>query len=277
MWKAWRVGAGDVVLAIVFAAITLSTVGCGGKKEAKEKEPLYGGNGNGPEAAVPGHFDGEVVATWLSDHRRMRLEEDFAFVDASGKRWEAPEGSVVDGASIPRPLWALVGGPFLGGYRKASVVHDVACQERNESWEDVHRMFYEACIAGGTRTPEAKVMYWAVYHFGPRWPREFVEDNAVATSASAGADRSKWLISPERLARMQRELLEQELTNANGESNPEVQEWIHRQMVELNREILDEFDPEGREKLNPEMLETVLERVKSEDLDLSEIEALSIR
>jgi hypothetical protein len=30
-------------------------------------------------------------------------------------------------------------------------------------------MFYEACLAGGTRTLRAKLMYAAVYLGGPRW------------------------------------------------------------------------------------------------------------
>ena len=30
-------------------------------------------------------------------------------------------------------------------------------------------MFYEACRCGGVDETEAKLMYYAVYHFGPRW------------------------------------------------------------------------------------------------------------
>lgn len=122
-----------------------------------------------------GHFVGEVVARWLIDGRRMELAADFAYVDPSGKRWAAPKGSVVDGASIPQVFWTAVGGPFEGTYRNASVVHDVACVVRDERWEDVHRMFYYAMRAGGVSEFRAAVMYGAVYRFGPRWqePRGF--------------------------------------------------------------------------------------------------------
>ena len=122
--------------------------------------------------AVPsssGYFEGEVVASWDSDGRKMTLREDFSYVDPNNRRWLAPAGSVVDGASIPPAFWTFVGGPFEGQYRKASVVHDVGCVERTASWEDVHRMFYDACVAGGLDEQRAKVLYYAVYHFGPRW------------------------------------------------------------------------------------------------------------
>ena len=41
--------------------------------------------------------------------------------------------------------------------------------ERSRSWRQVHRMFYEACRCGRTNVVQAKIMYYAVYHFGPRW------------------------------------------------------------------------------------------------------------
>lgn len=43
---------------------------------------------------------------------------------AWGARIEIPKGFVTDFASIPRPLWSIVGGPADGKYRKAAVVHD---------------------------------------------------------------------------------------------------------------------------------------------------------
>lgn len=116
-----------------------------------------------------GSFVGDVVARWLDPDRRMQLTEDFAYLDPGGKRWHAPKNSIVDGASIPQVFWTFVGGPFEGLYRKASVVHDVACVERREKWEDVHRMFYYAMRAGGVGETRAAVMYAAVYKFGPRW------------------------------------------------------------------------------------------------------------
>lgn len=131
-----------------------------------------GGGGPAPTTAPTdafGRFDGRVVAHWSDDGRNMTLEEDFAYLDPRGRRWDAPAGSVVNGASIPQTFWSLIGGPFEGPYRNASVVHDVACDRMAAPWEDVHLMFYEACLCGGVDERRAKLMYWAVYQFGPRW------------------------------------------------------------------------------------------------------------
>ena len=120
-----------------------------------------------------GRFDGYVVANFGAGPRRMTLVQDFAYIDAAGKRWPAPKGSVIDGASIPQAFWSVLGGPFEGEYRNASVVHDVACDEMNEPWEDVHKMFYQACRCGGVADWRAKAMYWAVHNYGPRWEPVF--------------------------------------------------------------------------------------------------------
>ncbi len=116
-----------------------------------------------------GSFEGRVVAEWHDDGREMTLVAPFAYLDPAAVRWLAPAGSVVNGASIPRAFWSVIGGPFEGRFRNASVVHDVACVERSRPWRQVHRMFYEACRCGRTNVLQAKIMYYAVYHFGPRW------------------------------------------------------------------------------------------------------------
>jgi len=99
----------------------------------------------------------------------MRLLERFVYVDPSCKSWLAPAGAVVDGASIPQVAWSVIGGPFEGKYRDASVIHDVACSEKKASWQEVHLVFYYAMLARNVEILRAKVMYAAVYHFGPRW------------------------------------------------------------------------------------------------------------
>jgi len=130
-------------------------------------QPLQGRPAAQPEEW--GRFEGSVVARWGDDGRDMTLVEPFAYVDPHAARWDAPAGSVVNGASIPRAFWSLIGGPFEGKFRNASVVHDVACETREQPWQRVHRMFYEACRCGGVAVAKAKMMYYAVYHFGPRW------------------------------------------------------------------------------------------------------------
>ncbi len=117
-----------------------------------------------------GYFVGRVEASWSDDGRTMQLLQPLTYVDPAGRVWTAPERCTIDGASIPRAFWSVIGGPFEGAYRSASVIHDAACQMRDQPWEDVHLMFYHACRCAGVTEKKAKIMYMAVYHFGPRWP-----------------------------------------------------------------------------------------------------------
>ena len=121
-------------------------------------------------AAEFGEYIGSVKAEWLDDGRKMKLLEPFRYVDPKRVEWDAPSGWIIDGASIPRFAWTIIGGPFEGKYRDASVIHDVACDRKERPWEAVHEAFYNAMRASGVEKNKAKIMYAAVYHFGPRWP-----------------------------------------------------------------------------------------------------------
>ena len=61
----------------------------------------------------------------------MRLLRDFQYIDPSGTTWTAPANSTIDGASIPQIFWSIIGGPFEGEYRDASIVHDTECESKN--------------------------------------------------------------------------------------------------------------------------------------------------
>ena len=101
--------------------------------------------------------------------RRVRLLEELVYIDPRGKRWIAPKGAVVDGASIPQIFQNIIGTPYGGEYTLASVIHDVACNEQKEPWEEVHQMFYDAMLASGVEEQKASTMYLAVYEGGARW------------------------------------------------------------------------------------------------------------
>lgn len=115
-----------------------------------------------------GHFTTPVKTEWLAG-RDMRLLEDVIYIDPDGKEWIAPKGARINGASIPKAFWSILGGPYEGKYRDASVIHDVECVRRIEPWQKVHAMFYAAMRAKGVKEKQAKLMYAAVYKFGPRW------------------------------------------------------------------------------------------------------------
>jgi hypothetical protein len=114
----------------------------------------------------------------------MRILKPLAYTDAAGERWPVEAGVVVDGASIPRAFWSLIGGPFEGRYRNASIVHDRFCDLRSRAWAATHRMFYGAMRCSGVPNAKAKLMFYAVHAFGPRWT-----PGNESTGAEATADR----------------------------------------------------------------------------------------
>lgn len=116
-----------------------------------------------------GTFSGDPIAVWLTEcdavDRKMRIVDDFKFTGPDGNVWDAPAAAVVDGASIPRALWTVVGSPFTGDYRRASIVHDIACVKAegdDEARRAADRMFFHACRAGGCNRVEATLLYIGV-------------------------------------------------------------------------------------------------------------------
>jgi len=124
-----------------------------------------------------GHFLGLPITVAFIDpigintwERRVRLLAGVSYVDPYGKTWTVEPNFISDGASIPRLLWTVVGGPLDGFYRAAAVIHDKYCDTRSESYRSVHRMFYNAMRAAGVTNVEALTLYAGVMFGGPRWP-----------------------------------------------------------------------------------------------------------
>jgi hypothetical protein len=147
-----------------------------------------------------GEYQGTVKTEWLDEGRKMRLLSDFSFTDPNDMVWLAPKDRVIDGASIPKFVWSIIGSPFSGKYRRASVIHDIACEEKIRTWESVHLAFYYAMRASDVSTIKAKIMYAAVYHKGPRWPitkKVLVREEQVLKSRdpSKGVSGNKWIVT----------------------------------------------------------------------------------
>lgn len=114
-----------------------------------------------------GIFNGKIITYWLTDdnpNRNMQLLESFSYTGPDKKNWDAPKDSIINGASIPQAFWSVVGSPYTGNYRGASVIHDVACvyAKTNEDRKKADKMFYYACLAGGCPANQARVFYVAV-------------------------------------------------------------------------------------------------------------------
>jgi len=127
-----------------------------------------------------GYYSGQVEARWENDGRHMTLLSELRYIDPDGVVWIAPAGSVVDGASIPRVLWSFMGGPFDGKYRNASVLHDVAYDQKTRPWKEADRMFYNAMRCSGVSPTEAKTMYYALYRHGRHW--KYLRGVAIASA-----------------------------------------------------------------------------------------------
>lgn len=138
-----------------------------------------------------GRYLGKPLVTHLGGHE-YRVEKRFSFVDPWKLNWSVPAGTVVDGASIPRPLWSLVGGPWDGDYTDASIVHDYYCSTRSRGHKSVHETFFYAMLTSGVAVKKAKIMYYAVSRFGPRWERHAV--NATPPAVTSAVPRQVgWL------------------------------------------------------------------------------------
>lgn len=117
-----------------------------------------------------GSFEGTLLLEPTGDTGRdMKVVAPFAYVDGDKKIWTVPAGTVVDGASIPRTLWTIIGAPYTGQYREAAVVHDRYCENKERPWKEVHQAFYNGMRAKGVGYVQAQVMFAAVYSLGPRW------------------------------------------------------------------------------------------------------------
>jgi hypothetical protein len=113
------------------------------------------------------------------------IATELAFVDGRNRQWVAPARTLTDGASIPLIFVPIVGEPTDPAFVNAAAVHDAYCGIGNEAgpvyrsapWQEVHRVFYDTLIVGGTPKPKAQLMYAAVYLGGPRWyPQSRRED-----------------------------------------------------------------------------------------------------
>jgi hypothetical protein len=130
-----------------------------------------------------GFFSGNPKTEWLvsssGEDREMRMLEDFSFTDKNGRVWLARTGTIVNGASIPQSLWSTIGSPYTDDYRRASIVHDVACETPGVARIDADHMFHDACRAGGCSARKARILYagvrigaWVSFSF-PASPTEW--------------------------------------------------------------------------------------------------------
>lgn len=144
----------------------------------KEDSPALSESVPSPSDSSFGIFQEIPKVELLRGPREVRLLNDFSFTDSKGATWEVKSGSIVDGASIPKSVWSLVGSPLVGNYRYASIIHDAfykakncndaedGCKKTDKTWKSIHRVFYDGMRAQGVPALKAAVMYAAVVTYG---------------------------------------------------------------------------------------------------------------
>ena len=118
-----------------------------------------------------------------------RLSAPLQFTDGEGRKWLAPEETLTDGASIPAVFVPIIGQPREPKFANAAALHDAYCGIGNETgpvyhaktWQEVHRLLYDALVASGTDPTKAKIMFAAVWLGGPRWYDDGGSDSSLAS------------------------------------------------------------------------------------------------
>ena len=138
---------------------------------------------------MPARFSSNPVVRFLPG-RNVELTTPLTFYDPQELAWDVPKGAIVDGASIPRIFWSIMGGPFDAGYRDASIIHDWYCDKRLRTWQATHRVFYDAMIVSGVSPAKAKTMYFAVWWRGPRWEERVTHNTNLGFDDRLGSGGS---------------------------------------------------------------------------------------
>ncbi len=131
-----------------------------------------------------GRFSSTITLELLADGRSMKVARPFTYIGADKVEWLVPAGAVTNGATIPSALWSVVGGPWEGKYRDASVVHDHFCTTKLRPAKQTHRMFYDASRARGVSKTVADLMYAAIL----TWDRQCGEPKGLAFGDGEAAE-----------------------------------------------------------------------------------------
>lgn len=195
-------------------------------------------------AAGLGYFNGRVVTEWLADGRTMQLLEPFEYVGPDGRSWRVPAGAAVDGASIPQFFWSLIGGPFEGRYRAASVVHDFYCDVRSRKSADVHQVFHDAMLCAGVEPVRAWLMHQAVLRFGPAWAdpdpscEARGEDSSPTPCLGGYTPALQW---PSQTPEELQQFVSEVSPYVDPWASSEMQEQVDRLLYDMAQDMLDDY------------------------------------
>jgi len=108
------------------------------------------------------YFIGTLKLEEVIPGEEWMLLDPLSFVRKNGAIYTAEELFHTDGASIPKWLWSLVGGPLSGKYAKSAVIHDKLCRSGIVPRKKADKIFLEAMKADGVAFWKRRAMYMAV-------------------------------------------------------------------------------------------------------------------
>lgn len=75
-------------------------------------------------------------------------------------------GMSTDGASIPRFLWAIIGSPYVGKYRKSAILHDGLYRSQKLSKLDSDILFLDMMKSQNVNIIKRYIIFLGVIMFG---------------------------------------------------------------------------------------------------------------
>ena len=109
------------------------------------------------------YFLGELILRFpFGNPRNAEIVKHFAYTDNHGHRYECEPGDIINGASIPRIFWRLVGSPYTGNYRRAAALHDCEYHRGRHPRKRIDKMFLAVMKHDGVGRIKRNVMYRAV-------------------------------------------------------------------------------------------------------------------
>jgi Protein of unknown function (DUF1353) len=117
-----------------------------------------------------GEFVGNNRTVKTSDDgMSAEVIDGLQYKEEGGRSWRIPSGAIVESRCFSTVLLALIGQPFEGLIKNASLLYNYFCLNQTRARDDVNGMFREAMLASGIQEGEVNVLYNAVVRFGPNW------------------------------------------------------------------------------------------------------------
>lgn len=142
-------------------------------------------------------FDNQPVLLPEYKTDLWRLGNDWYFY-IDGKTFWVPTGYTYDGASIPRPVWSIIGSPFEPRYMAAALAHDWLYLMHLVGRSVADEVFFQLLRQCGVGLWRARIMWGAVRSCGyPAWTNNEADNREIArirTLLSGRSDGGKFLV-----------------------------------------------------------------------------------